>query len=143
MRLGQLLIIFAALFLTGCGEREVETCNSNVVTDTILKGTIERFKQVEKDRYEKLPAYARDPHADAKLAALSGTVVNIRQTNYDKGNNTRWCAADIEFNEQLQPLWPLSAQLSGIALCEKSFTYKIEKVLDKPDNFYVSWRCVR
>jgi hypothetical protein len=73
----------------------------------------------------------------SEVGKAEASIVNVRQRDYDKANDIRFCAAEFEY-KLYQP--GISAIVYS-SVCERSFSYKIEPLLDKPDAFYVSWIC--
>ncbi|MGE0280538.1 MAG: hypothetical protein AB7P20_07995 [Rhizobiaceae bacterium] len=135
----------ALIFLTsGCskGANEVQACNSAEVKDVILNGTVGKLKKAAADAYSSGSPGPRTPAILDQIARFKGTVTNIRQIKYEPENNARYCAADFEY-ENVPPIDIMAPFIIGDPTCAKSFNYKIERLLDKPGQFYVSWRCLR
>jgi hypothetical protein len=72
------------------------------------------------------------------LEGINVSLENVRQRQYDAGNDTRFCAADFVY-QGLQP------DLVAIRppSCLRFATYKLERLLDKPSDFYLTWSCDR
>ena len=139
--------IAASSLLSACGQKEVAACNSSAVHDVIIKNNTEKFKKAQ-ERRELADAIAGKRPAGAQslivtAGNLAGKITNIRQTSFDKTNNTRFCAADFEYDQNIFEDYEIVSTWIDRTVCEGSLTYKIEKVIDKPNDFYVSWRCVR
>lgn len=143
--IGSIYLLLALVSLAGC-KSEIEACNSEEVKNTILSGSFGKVKNAA------LQSWSKGQNDFSKRAVISlqrwrGEVVNIRQTKYDEVNNTRYCMADFNYQNQLSQemltllvVDPLVMPTLS-ATCVKAFSYKIEPLLDKPKQFYVSWRC--
>jgi hypothetical protein len=86
---------------------------------------------------------------DLVTNSVSATITNIRQQKYDETNRARYCEADFEYQNITTELrYALGSTSEGFfgpvgdPTCRKEVAYKIELLLDKPDDLYVSWRCL-
>jgi hypothetical protein len=141
------LFAFAAMTAASClfgsaKAAEVDVCNSERVKKTIIDGSIGKTKEAARQFYSGNNPGPNSPAIMARFDQFHGTIVNIRQTKYDPTNNIRFCAAEFAYeNVPLDLIAPLSLVLPKDPTCMKNFTYKIETLLDKPNNIYVSWWC--
>jgi hypothetical protein len=75
------------------------------------------------------------------LNKVEANIVNIRQKNYDRPNNVRYCVAEFEYQNLPTELRKEIEINSNFMACRKLIAYKIEPLQDKPDVPYVSWQC--
>ena len=86
---------------------------------------------------------------DQALAVVRGwkhNIENIRQTGYDVQDDIRYCEAAISvtpkpFPSQLALLIQIAGHQFTDSVCGESVVYKIERLLDKPDEVSVTWQC--
>lgn len=76
------------------------------------------------------------PKRVAALEHMAFSVANVRQVNYDATNDSRICVADVQYQN-----WDSSLISISAPACRNTVTYKVDKLLDKPGEVYVTWRC--
>ena len=155
--------LFAAVFsltlLTSCTSDEIQGCNSDEVKNTILNLTVESLKKAMLAGLDVVKPTGNGGDTPADRQALRETVngwtakiANVRQIDYDKANNARTCVAEFKHVNKPNPFAIISltylaargAIASNIkvqAACDGAIRYKIERQLDRPKDFYVSWNC--
>lgn len=141
-------ISVAALFSGPAFGAEIQTCNSDLVKGVILDGSINKLRNAAIEYHAKR---GEPPASNIQLSLQrwSASIVNIRQIEFDSKNNARYCTADFEYQnlpiqEALAPMVYIVPLMFGTdPTCLRSFEYKIEPLLDKPGQIYVSWQCLR
>jgi len=83
----------------------------------------------------------------AILESVEAAIINVRQREYDASNNIRYCVAEFKYQnlsiELRQALGDSVLYPNGKGYsCGKTFTYKVEALLDQPESFFVSWDCL-
>ena len=125
-------------------DNQVAVCNSNVATE-ILHSNLIKNKKEEALRLIRQHTSAQGPSPfEKELSSWSGNVTNIRETSYDAKSNTRDCAAEIQYS----PVLAYQTQMTAFGLMLETqpctaLNYKIQNLLDKPGQVYVTWRCLR
>jgi hypothetical protein len=76
------------------------------------------------------------PKKIAVLENMAFSVANVRQVNYDATNDSRTCVADVQYQN-----WDSNLIEILPPACRNTVTYKVDKLLAKPGEVYVSWRC--
>jgi hypothetical protein len=144
------LAIVLPISIASCSDKEIATCDDPSVTKTILQGSVEKFKTAG---LEKLASFYK-PGAPVSpimstLPLWSAVLVNIRQQSYDRENKVRYCLADFKHKDMpalhsdafLGLLMNVDSKITN-SICLGPVRYKIEPLLDKKDQFFVSWRCL-
>lgn len=135
-------IVLLLLMVAPTLAAEVATCDDPRVLELLQNGTFEKTKA---PALELTSSGSPGPNTPKLLAALNqwqSKIENIRQSSYDAENDARYCSASV-FNSQLPIDLALVILSSGIhdSSCAHSINYKIERLLDKPGGFNVSWQC--
>ena len=73
------------------------------------------------------------------LSAWKIGVENIRQTDFDPNNHVRQCSATFQSNDD--KLVGGSFLLSRCVSLTPQLSYRLELLLDKPTEFYVTYAC--
>ena len=120
---------------------EVDGCNSQRVKDMILGNTFAKMKSTALKMYSDGQPGPNTPRILSALNVWTGAIENVRQLSYDPQDNIRYCAADFEYHDT--PSTYLMPLMFNDPTCAKSFTYKIEALLDQPGQIYTSWSCTR
>jgi hypothetical protein len=109
---------------------------SHLRSCAIQQSNIDKENQLIEQRYRERHAFFQ--RKAAAIEKLNASLENVRQRQYDAANDTRFCMADVVYqNLQSDLVW------IGSPACARLVSYKIERLLDKPNDFYVSWSCDR
>jgi hypothetical protein len=125
-------------------QNEPLSCSSDGVKNILYNGTFGKFQSYV-EQYKK-HGNANSPAGIAleQVSHWRGTVANIRETNRTPGSVS--CAAEFEWSNMPSRE---SLQMVGMILLTEGIkdpsciqiNYKVEPLLDKPGQIYVTWRC--
>lgn len=123
---------------------EIDGCNSDRVKSIIMRNTFLKLKDAAGKVWLSSASGRSDPkRVETVLNQWVASINSVRQRSYDAVNNARYCIADFEY-QNMPPMDMLVALvLMQDPACEKSVSYKVEPILDKPNDIYVSWQCLR
>jgi hypothetical protein len=148
-----------AISVLGCGPshgNEVPQCDDPAVKEVVLRRFV-IFREKLSDSLRAMKSDASDS-AIRILSMIQTDIGRIRQQNYDKGNNIRYCAGTL-MDKGLPALTPEQTSLYSTALFAAQMHsgqshpgdcgddrggttyYKIERPLRSDNEFVVSWRC--
>lgn len=122
--------------------KEVSACDATSAKNVIIKTMVTdtRDSILNGRLKESVPG---SPGYDMiqQLKSWSAAVTNIRQRNYDKANDTRYCVAQMEHQNLPATLFMIAPMLGIRAnVCQGDIRYKIER-LTNGNGEYVSWTC--
>jgi hypothetical protein len=129
---------------TTSSEAVVPACNIAAVTSIIIDNTLGLAKREAQDKEGLLiSTFFKKAMIRAEMVTASARIENIRQVSYDKEGNTRTCRATYKFDHTVSLETGLFMAQVKSPPCANELRYKIEVLLDKPGQFYVSWVCLK
>ncbi|HEX4407381.1 MAG TPA: DUF2628 domain-containing protein [Xanthobacteraceae bacterium] len=130
---------------TGNDRSAVSACNDRDVINTLVEGTLGRYKTAARNLLNLPGTY--DESVFKTVDTLSASISSISQMAYDPTNGVRTCGAvfgystagDLSLIDAITPLMRLDPNVPS--LCPRQVTYQVRRLLDKPGQFQIQWQC--